>query len=512
VVEGSGLKSISTSLLISEPETRGTIRIFSLTKKCNNLVEWISSINDISKTYEKKNYSEYYKNHVKYWNQFWNKSYISLSGSEDAERLSKAYTLQRFLFASAGRGKYPIKFNGSIFTVDSCDKKQNYDADYRMWGGPYWNQNTRLIYWPMLVSGDLDLMKSFFDMYLNALPFSKAYTKSLYHHSGAFFPETFYFWGSYTMDNFGWKTDAKEFKHTQNQYIRYHFQGSLETLAMMLDYYSFSHDAKFAEEYIVPFAKEIIEFYEVHYPKDKQGKIYIYPSQALETYWDIANPTTDISGLNWDLTKLMDLPKNIVDSNMKERFKKLLSEIPAIPMGLKNGKKIILPCESIPEKITNSENPELYSVFPYRIYGIDKPDLDIALNTFYNSKYPFARCWQHTDVIAAYLGVTDSVKNNLLHRLDYNHPNARLQVFWGAGMDWCPDEDHGGNLMIALQAMLLQYDNDKISILPAFPKEWNVDFKLNAPNKTNVTVSFKNGKLEKLEVYPKSRKKDIKIK
>jgi hypothetical protein len=34
--------------------------------------------------------------------------------------LSRAYTLQRFIDACAGRGSYPIKFNGSIFTVPAA--------------------------------------------------------------------------------------------------------------------------------------------------------------------------------------------------------------------------------------------------------------------------------------------------------------------------------------------------------------------------------------------------------
>ena len=59
------------------------------------------------------------------------------------------------------------------------------------------------------------------------------------------------------MDNFGWDTDAKGFRYTKNQYIRYHFQGSLETLAMMLEYYDFSNDADFAKKYIVPFASPV---------------------------------------------------------------------------------------------------------------------------------------------------------------------------------------------------------------------------------------------------------------
>ena len=33
--------------------------------------------------------------------------------------VTRGYILQRFVTASAGRGNSPIKFNGSIFTVDA---------------------------------------------------------------------------------------------------------------------------------------------------------------------------------------------------------------------------------------------------------------------------------------------------------------------------------------------------------------------------------------------------------
>ena len=95
--------------------------------------------------------------------------------------------------ACGGRGNFPIKFNGSIFTVDTMNHKdrfKGFDADYRQWGGPYWWQNTRLPYWSMLESGDFDLMKPLFTMFRDNLETRKAATRKYYGHDGAFFPET----------------------------------------------------------------------------------------------------------------------------------------------------------------------------------------------------------------------------------------------------------------------------------------------------------------------------------
>jgi hypothetical protein len=85
----------------------------------------------------------------------------------------------------------------------------------------------------------------------------------------------------------------------------------------------------------------------------------------------------------------------------------------------------------------------------------------------------------------------------------------RFPAFWGPGFDWVPDHNWGGSGMIGLQEMLLQSHQQKIYVLPAWPKEWDVHFKLHAPYQTTVEVVFKKGKLEQLRVVPESRRKDV---
>ena len=65
--------------------------------------------------------------------------------------------------------------------------------------------------------------------------------------------------------------------------------------------------------------------------------------------------------------------------------------------------------------------------------------------------------------------------------------------------------------MIGLQEMLLQTNGEQILLFPAWPKEWNVHFKLHAPGETTVEATLKNGKVTDLKVLPESREKDIVI-
>jgi hypothetical protein len=57
--------------------------------------------------------------------------------------------------------------------------------------------------------------------------------------------------------------------------------------------------------------------------------------------------------------------------------------------------------------------------------------------------------------------------------------------------------------------MLMQCEGNEIRLLPCWPKEWNVSFKLHAPYNTTVEAVYKNGKYEKLIVTPEERMKDI---
>ena len=87
----------------------------------------------------------------------------------------------------------------------------------------------------------------------------------------------------------------------------------------------------------------------------------------------------------------------------------------------------------------------------------------------------------------------------------------RFPTFWGPGHDWTPDHNWGGSGMIGVQEMLLQTVGKDIYLFPAWPQDWNVDFKLYAPYNTIIECEYYNGKVVKLEVFPKERLNDVKV-
>jgi hypothetical protein len=428
-------------------------------------------------------------------------------GDSSAEALTRGYALQRWMNACAGRGAFPIKFNGSIFVVDN-----KFDADYRAWGGGYWFQNTRLPYWSMLTAGDFDLMRPLFQMYMKALPARKLATKVYYGHGGAFFPETMSFWGNYLdQGDLGYGTDraGKPDGLTDNPYIRRYWQGGLEMAAMMLEYYDMTLDAKFRDATLIPFAKEIVTFFDQHWGRGPDGKIRMEPSQSLETWWQCLNPTPEIAGMRYVIPRLQKLAS---DPALKSAWQKALDDLPPVPLrkDVKTSATYVVPAQEFANK-NNSENSELYAVFPYRLYTLSAgPEaLKIARDTWARRIHRENGGWQQNSIQAALLGLADEARDYVEDSATRHAPDFRFPAMWGPNYDWTPDQDHGSVMMSALQRMVVQYEGDRILVLPAWPKDLDVSFKLHAPRNTTVEGVYRAGKLEWLKVTPETRRRDV---
>ena len=149
----------------------------------------------------------------------------------------------------------------------------------------------------------------------------------------------------------------------------------------------------------------------------------------------------------------------------------------------------------------NLENPELYSIYPFRLYGLDKPGLELARHTFEVRKFREKGCWNQDPIQAAMLGYADVAKDYVHFALTRKEPRLKFPAFWARQHDYEPDEDNGGNGENGLQKMLMQTDGRKILLVPAWPKGWDADFKLHAPYNTTVQGRVVNGKVEDLVGY-----------
>lgn len=270
----------------------------------------------------------------------------------------------------------------------------------------------------------------------------------------------------------------------------------------------------------IPFIESCLRFFDEHYQYrarqrgskvlDDQGHLVLYPGSSAETYKMAYNSATTITALQQVTRRMLTLPETLVDPILKSYLQGFLTRIPPLPLRELNGKTLLAPAQQW-ARVNNTESPQLYAVYPWGIYGIGKPDLATAINTYkYDPdvlKFRSHVGWKQHNIFAARLGLTEEAKE--LTVLKLKNADRRFPTFWGPGFDWVPDHNWGGSGMIGLQEMLMQATDDKIYLFPAWPKDWDVDFKLHAPNQTIVEGRLNNGQLLELNVFPKDREAAI---
>ncbi len=521
---GRGLVSSDERTLKSSAAAKTfSLNLYAVTAQVDSPAAWQTAVSREIDSVDAVKIKTAWKAHQQWWAQFWNRSWLHVGGTSEAEKVSQGYMMHRYMTACAGRGAQPIKFNGSLFTVghdlpeNTSSTEKSCDPDYRTWGACFWNQNTRMLYWPLAASGDFDLLMPWLNMYVRDIPLVKDRTKAYFHHGGGVFGETIYFWGLPNVNDFGWNNPGPEL---ESEWMRYHFQGGLEILAEMLDYYDYTGDGAFAKNSLLPLADTVITFYDQHWKRGADGKILFSPAQSIETYQKTAvNPTPDIAGLMSTLPRLLSLPQGMAGEAQRALWSRVLTDLPPIPMGRTaqgklppkaqgdpDGTPIILPALSY-GPTRNSENPELYTVFPYHLYGVGKPDLELARATFNARLFHMSHCWGQDALDAAMLGLTDAARKTVAEELTF-YGNQQFRWFWRKA-DWIPDMDDGGAGMMTLQLMLMQCDGRRILLLPAWPRAWTADFKLHAPYQTILEGHVENGKISKLKVVPRRRAQDL---
>jgi hypothetical protein len=430
--------------------------------------------------------------------------------------VGKAHTLQRYMQACAGRSVFPIKFNGSIFTVEPGPLGVQGNPDWRRWGDCHWWQNVRMPYHAMQAAGDFDLMMPLFDTFERIRPFAEARAKLYHNVEGCYFAETMTVWGTYANRDYGWDRRGKQPQDVDCPYWRFAWNQGLEVVGLMLDYHEHTGDRTFLEKRLLPMATSVLKYFDTRFRKDRDGRIVLDPTQAVETYWhEVINDTPSVAGLHDVSARLCALPKNLTSPAQRKFFKHMKAAAPVIPiedaqLGGKTVRRIAV-AQKFNAQRSNCENPELFPIWPFRIFGLERPMLDEARNAYQLRGSHNDVGWGYDSNAAALLGMTDEAARIMKVKLANSNAAYRWPATWGPNFDWLPDHCQGGNLMVTINYMLLQHSGDKILLLPAWPKDWDVSFKLHAPRQTTVECVYRGGKIVKLKVFPKERRKDIRL-
>lgn len=427
-------------------------------------------------------YEESKRRSSAWWHNYWQRSWIEVDGivSDECRTMVRNYELMRYMLGCNAYGQWPTKFNGGLFTFDPVyvDSTATFTPDYRKWGGGTMTaQNQRLVYWPMLKSGDYELLRAQLDTYLRMLPNAVARTRHYWGHGGASFTEQIENFGLPNPAEYGKHKDGDDWGVEKNKWLEYEWDTALEFCQMAIQMRPWYPDSTL-DKY-QPLIDETLRFFTEHYPN-----LIIYPGSGCETYKIARNPSSTIAALH--------AMKNSLDNIGAD-----ISIIPDIPLHIIDGDTCIAPAESW-ERIQNSETPQLYPVFPWRIYGLERPSLNIARNTYFKDPRALemrsTKGWKQDNIWAACLGLTDEAMRLNTEKLG-NGP-YRFPAFWDPGFDWAPDHNRGGAGMIGLQEMLLQEAPDHNPILfPAWPRERNCRFRLYISGQRCVDGEIKDGKI-----------------
>jgi len=520
------------------------IRIHALTQQTAKVSDWIKTME--RQAQKPIHVERNWKAHCQWWSSFWNRSWITVSDNTvpwtqrnqlnhegyTARRAAKdsgalvgqSYNVFRFLMACQSRGKIQTKFNGGLFTQPlrssakpRVEATQQEDGawisheDDRLWGRRFTYQNQRLLYWPLLMSGDGDLMKPFFDYYWNLLPVRKAVTKAWFGHDGAYYRENIEPTGA--ERDCGRDGKPPRTRPGENEgkcyYHSYYFTSGLETVAMMIEHVKYTGDDKFRDRVLVPFAREVLLFFDKHYARDANNKIRLDPAMVLETWWVAVNPAPDVAGLLHNLDELLAMKAGT--KNDQATWQRFRAEIPDVHVHDIEGRTAIAPAEQWSMK-KNAENGTLYPVFPFPRFGLGLGTEDIVDWTMQHRTHKNSfnyKCWTQDQIHWAYAGNAAEAKEGLVYRFSHASPQCRFPLYGSEGPDSCPDFDHFGAGSTALQRMLVQEAGDKILLLPAWPADWDVDFKLHVAQNTVISGKVEDGKLTNWTIEPATRKKDV---
>ncbi len=522
---------------------RNEVSMGLLTSYADTGEKWLSELNEQHKT-ANTGKAQAWKKNQEWWSEFWKKSHLVINSNtikkDSVWEVGRNYNLFRYMTACNAYGKNPTMFNGGLFTFDpELVKGQHhpFHPDWRRWGGGnYTQQNQRWIYWPMLKWGDKDHMKVQFNHFMRSLDVAKLRVQHFYGHEGALYPESSTIYGLPFPMLYGFDSSYIQKRQrtkwmdpgaSRSAAVKNHHTGILEISYMILEYHRYTGEN--ITEWL-PLVKAALDFYDQHYQMqarvnidqryDKDGKLILFPTSVCEQHFYATNGVPDVTGLQAIVESALNLPEEWQNEFFegKDELLRLQKTIPEIYYEVIDGDQVIPPARSVAYSNINLNNEIYlnYPMFPFNRIKLGDKEMDYVHNTYKHSavwqpttSWEAHVSWTNANVAYARMGMVEKAEEFAFKKL--GNGDYRFPAFWGPGYDWAPDHNWGGTGVVGLQEMIMQTTDDKIVLLPAWPKNWNANFKLHAPQNTIVEGKVENGKIVDLKVTPESRRTDVVI-
>jgi hypothetical protein len=562
LIEGEGFTSVDSRTLRSGnvSNCRADINVLRYSKRIEATPEqWLS----LAKAQAEKNraldVAEAWNDHRRWWKNYWDRGYILVTKGPQHADVASAWLHLRFMNAcQAGALKelWRIPFNGGLFTVDFLDvdvgkgvgvNRQKPDtmmtADFRMWGASDRPQNTRHVYWPMVMSGDYDQARAWF---LWPAIVARHWEKTVTDNTalrGAFMSVGCSGWESLSPRLFA-KRDNQVASRIVPEGVGkdtggrgFCFDVADEYLPYMIDYYELTRDEDFLVNRLAPYAEGLFRFFDDYFTRDGNGRLVLWPCMTSEAYvrfpetgYVPANPMGGGALLQTQLPRLLALKgKPGITTERVALWKRVYEARPEMPVAVRrNGKPGLAPHEPDwdmeQKKVQGHDKSTLYAIWPYRAYlfpaaGTSPEDYALATNTLALDDNG-SHSWMYGDYCAAILGLSERARKGVLHRINgtTESPGCKSEGYFRfpafhyiASPDWTPNVEGGNVVLSTLQYMLWNWKGDTIYLCPAWPKDWDCKFKFHGPRNTVVQGRVTDGVVTLDKVVPESRRRDIVI-
>jgi hypothetical protein len=454
--------------------------------------------------FEKQTVQKEKEAHQQWWKNFWRQSFVHLEN----DYIENIYYLRRYLMGSSSRGRFPVVFNGGLWT---------WNHDVRNWVTQH-HWNTQQQYWGLCSQNDCKLMLPYLNTYFSLISKAEEHAKKRGAENAILWSEPHDFFGSMTFWDRGDMIN--------------NFTPASQIAGYFWDYYQFTCDTAFLAQKAYPFMKKAAEFYVQKLQWDSlKNEYFIFPSQPYENPRsnNLRNPITDRNVIIANFTNCINAAKILhTDQSKIKQWQQIVDHLWPIPYQT---------VPDVDEVIAHAWNPDgsifpkleergpwlshmsasTSSVFPANLLGIDqKNNREFnAMTSMISHRSPSVNAISPEPIVAARLGMgnevlkmmqngirrlqhfsqglfynidhwynlslyMDSVKKpDITTQRDYvyderaHYPNKLpAKPFIQCGLE--PLSIYGA----AVNEMLLQSNEGKIRIFPAIPDDWATSFKL----------------------------------
>lgn len=248
------------------------------------------------------------KEHSRWWQNFWKKSFVQLEDHPIPEQLWYFGLYQ----AGSALKRAPVPgLCGLWYGHQDLPRQGLFNAVYTM------DQNVQIHTLPVFCVNHPELALPFMDTFLNALPETVSETKKMFDLPGACYPLEMKFMGG--EPSFG--------SDYRLSLCGGPFCGIIYVWA-----YRYTRDKKLLREKIYPFLREIVRFFSAFMEKDRDGRYHLPLTVPAEIFTLSRDAIADISLLKPCLQLAIEASKLFnLDSEERKGWEDLLANYPAYP-------------------------------------------------------------------------------------------------------------------------------------------------------------------------------------